>query len=317
MQKLTHNTSTDKQLKYHGNSSQFVLLFLKNLVLNLLTIGLYYPWGRVEILKFHSSATVLKDDNFNFNGNAKEVFNSFIMVYLIFIICYSLLLIATLNPGTTIQIYLLMFSYLTFIIIFPFVLHGILKYRCDKTTWKGIQFTYLGIKSELFWKFITGLLITFLTLGIYGPWFLTELRKYIISHLRFGNLSFEFQGDGAKLFWIQLKFVILMPLTLGIYSFWYIKELLEFYIDNVVVNQNETKTNLKLTVHIGDIFRLFIVNFVLFIFSFGLATPWIIIRTYRRLIPFIEIDKKVIINDIQQTSYKVKTDQSFLNLKLV
>ena len=317
MQKLTHNTSADKQLKYHGNGPQFVLIFFKNLVLSLLTMGLYYPWAKVEILKFHSSSTVLKGDNFKFNGNAKEVFKSFIIVYLTFIISYILLLISTIQSDTIIQISLLVVSYSVFIIIFPSVIHGTLKYRCHKTTWKGIQFSYLGAKSELFWKFITGLLITFLSLGIYAPWFSTELRRYIISHLRFGNLSFKFQGDGANLFWIQLKLVLLAPLTLGIYSFWYLKELLEFYINNIVVNQNETRTNLKLTIQIGDIFRLFIVNFALFIFSFGLATPWIIIRTYKSLISFIEIDKKVVINDIQQTSYKVKTDQSFFNLKLV
>ncbi|CAM1374364.1 DUF898 family protein [Tenacibaculum xiamenense] len=317
MQQLTQNKSTDNQLRYQGNSSQFAVIFFKNVLLTIVTLGIYYPWAKVELLKFHSNSTILKDDNFNFHGNAKDVLRSFLTVFLCIAIGYSLLLISITNTNNTTQALLLIASYFIFIILIPLITHGTIKYRCQKTSWKGVQFNYLGSKSELFWKFISGVLITILTLGIYTPWFVTELRRYVIGHLRFGNLSFEFQGDGAKLFWIQFKFILLYPLTLGIYTFWYIKELFEFYIDNIEVNQNEIKTHLKLNVKVGDIFSLYIVNFALIIFSLGIATPWVIIRTYTALASFIEIDDQLKISEIQQTNYKTEHEEGFLDFKLV
>ncbi len=317
MQKLTQNKSTDNQLRYQGDTSKFALIFFKNVLLTILTLGIYYPWAQVEFLKFHSNATILKDNNFNFQGNAKDVLRSFITVFIFVSIGYILLFSSTVSSNIVTQSSLLICSYLIFIILIPLIIHGTVKYRSQKTTWKGVQFSYLGSKTELFWKFISGILISVLTLGIYTPWFMTELRKYVIGHLRFGNLSFEFKGDGAKLFWIQFKFILLYILTLGIYTFWYIKELLEFYVDNIEVNQNETRTNLKLNIKVGDIFSLYIVNFALIIFSFGIATPWVIIRTYTALASFIEIDDQLQIGEIQQTNYKIESKDGFLDFKLV
>ncbi|SEB78152.1 Uncharacterized membrane protein YjgN, DUF898 family [Tenacibaculum sp. MAR_2009_124] len=317
MQKLTQNKSADKQLRYQGNGSEFALIFFKNVLLTILTLGIYYPWAKIELLKFHSNSTILKDNNFNFHGNPKDVFKSFLVVFLFIIVAYSLLFTSVASNSSITQTILLIGSYLTLMVLAPLIIHGTLKYRSQKTTWKGVQFNYLGSKSELFWKFISGLLITFLTLGIYTPWFVIEIRRYVIRHLRFGNLSFEFQGDGAKLFWIQLKLILLSPLTLGIYTFWYIKELLDFYVNNIEVNQDETKTNLTLNIKVGDVFSLYIVNFALIIFSFGIATPWVITRTYAALASFIEIDDNLKINEIQQTSYKTDSKEGFLDFKLV
>ena len=80
MQKLTQNKSTDNQLRYQGDTAKFAIIFFKNVLLTILTLGIYYPWARVELLKFHSNATILKDNNFIFQGNAKDVLRSFITV---------------------------------------------------------------------------------------------------------------------------------------------------------------------------------------------------------------------------------------------
>ena len=304
-------------MKYYSNTSQFILLYFKSILLTIVTFGLYYPWAKVALLKFHCRSTILQENSFNFVGTAKDVFKSYLILLVIIAITFLFLFTSFIAPNNKIYPFLFAISYFIFISIIPVVIHGTLKYRSKNTLWKGIQFHYLGSKSELYWKFLSGLLTTFLTLGIYTPWFFTELRKYIISHLRFGNLSFEFKGEGAQLFWIQIKFIFLFPSTFGIYSFWFIKELLQFYINNIEVNQNEIKTRLQLDVRTGDIFRLTIINFALIIFSFGLAMPFVILRTYKALASFIQIEDSIQINKIQQANYKTTFKDDFLDLKLV
>ncbi len=52
----------------------------------------------------------------------------------------------------------------------------------------------------------------------------------------------------------------------------------------------------------GDIFALVVVNFLLIIFTLGLATPWVIVRTIRFIFRFIEIEGDLDVNAIEQAN---------------
>lgn len=317
MEKFSSLKTENKGINYHGKGTEFALIYLKNFILTLFSLGLYYPWAKIDILKYHSNSLLLNNSNFSFNGDGKKIFKSFIKVYLVLFVGYLSLLLGLQSQNTLLQVVSFSLFYLFILIIIPFIIHGAINYRASKTLWKGVSFKYLGNKIELFWKFITGMLLTFLTLGIYSSWFQIEIRKYIISHLRFGNLSFNFTGKGETLFLINLKFLLLFPITLGIYTFWYFKNLLEFYINSIEVIQNGKQTSFKITLKIGDVLQLLVINFLLIILTLGIATPWVIVRTYTFIFNFLEIDSNLDTNAIQQTNYNNNTNQGFLDLDLV
>jgi len=300
--------SDKKRFQYFGKGIDFTLLFLKNMLLTLISFGFYYPWAKVALLNYHYTATELENTRFTFHGTGNEVFKGFIKVYLLVFILYILLAYAFASQNFLLSGIFTSLLYLTAIVLFPLAIHGAVRYRAARSSWKGIYFKYLGDRSELFWKCITGTLITIFTLGIYGPWFVTDLRKYITSHLRFGNLAFDFHGKGETLFWIHLKFFLLFPITLGIYSFWYVKELWSFYAENTEITQNNNQIKFNFTMKAGDAFELFIVNFLLIIFTFGLATPWVIVRTYTFIFRFLEIEEGLNTSTIQKVNYDDYSD---------
>ncbi len=312
-----------KSFKYFGSGVEFAIIFFKNILLTLFTLGLYYPWAKVEILKYHYQSTELDESRFTFHGTGNEVFRGFVKIYIIFILLYGTLIYGLQSGNQITTILTVAIFYLFFILIIPFAIHGAIRYRSSRSSWRGIHFKYLGKRMELFWKFITGMILTILTFGIYGAWFQIEIRKYILSHLRFGNLSFDFKGKGETLFWINLKFILLFYLTLGIYSFWYLKNLWTFYAENTEVTQDGKKVNFKLNIKPGDIFELMIVNFLLIVLTLGIATPWVTIRTFNFIFRFLEIEEGLNTNVIQQTSYDDYDDASgddlldFLDLDLL
>lgn len=158
--------------------------------------------------------------------------------------------------------------------------------------------------------FLKGLLLTIVTLGIYGSWFQVDLRKYILSHLRFGDLSFDFKGKGGDLFWINLKFILLIYITLGIYSFWYYKNILQFYVDNTTITQNGKQLNFKMNMKTGDVFELLVVNLLLIVFTLGIATPWVAVRTFQFFFRFTEIEGGLDTQSVQQVKQDDYDDAS-------
>ena len=315
--------SDKKEFNYFGKGSEFALIFFKNIFLTIITLGIYYPWAKVEILKYHYQSTEIDKNSFVFHGTAKEVLFGFLKIYAFVFIFYILLGYGTIteNPnftGITLGVF-----YLLFLLLIPFAIHGAIRYRASRSSWKGIHFSYLGDKMELFWKCLIGSLITILTLGIYGAWFSIDIRKYIFSHLRFGNLSFDFKGEGSTFFLINLKFFFLSILTLGIYSIWYIKELFSYYAENTTITQNGREINFRFNAKPGDVFELLIVNFLLTVVTLGIATPWIIIRTQTFIFRFLEIEEGLNTDAIQKINYDNYTDASgdsfldFLDLDLL
>jgi len=315
--------SEKKKFNYFGKGAEFAVIYFKNLLLTIITLGIYYPWAKVEKLKYHYQSTELDKTRFSFTGTGKEVFKGFIKLYAILILLYGMLIAGTLTENTTISFIVLGIFYLFFILIIPFAIHGSVRYKSSRSAWKGIHFKYLGDRMELFWMYIKGMLITIFTLGIYGPWFMVDLRKYIMSHLRFGNLSFDFKGEGDRLFWINLKFVLLFYITLGIYTFWYYKELFSFYADNTEITQNGKKVNFRFTAQIGDFFELIILNALILVFTLGLGYPWVKVRELNFMFRFLEIEEGLNTDTIQQVSYDDYDDAAgddfldFLDIDLV
>ncbi len=303
MEVISKKHLTNPSIKYVGKGVEFAIIYFKNIILTILTLGLYYPWAKVEILKYHYQSTALDNSRFSFNGTGKEVFRGFIKVYVILILLYGFLFYAMQTQNEVLMFSAIGIFYLFLLLVIPFAIHGAVRYRSSRSSWRGIHFKYLGDRAEFFWLYIKGILLTLVTLGIYGAWFQVDIRKYIFSHLRFGNLSFDFKGDGGGLFWINLKMILLMYPTLGIYSFWYYKNLWQFYAENTTITQDGKTINFKLKVEAGDVFELVVVNFFLILFTLGIATPWVAVRTLKFFFRFLEIDGEFDADTIQQAEY--------------
>ena len=322
MEIISGNTENTK-INYLGKGGEFALLFLKNIVLTIFTLGLYYPWAKVEILQYQYQHAKLNDKAFQLHAKPKEIFIGFIKIYVVIAVFYLLIILASLAQNPTILFTAIGLFYLLIIFMIPFAIHGTLRYRASKSSWKGVFFKYLGNKTEFFWLCLKGTFLTLLTLGIYGFWFQAAVRKYVISHMRFGDLSFDFHGSGKKLFQIHLKFFVMFYLTLGIYTFWYYKELWQFYANNTTITQNGKTQYLKFNMEAVDVFQLIFINTVLFIFTLGIATPWIITRTLKFFFRFTAVDGYINTNAIQQVKYDDFEDATgdsfmdFLDIDLV
>ena len=176
-----------------------------------------------------------------------------------------------------------------------------MKYRLAKTSWRNIHFGYRGDRAELVKIFIPGTILTSITFGIYSSWLTTALRQYIIGNIRFGNIKFNYKGNGGDLFWINFKGFVLGFLTLGIYLFWYMKNWINYFISSVDVEQDGNRYPVKLDIEIGDYFIFQAVNFLLLVFTLGLATPWVKVRTLHFFFDRIELPSEINLDILQQT----------------
>jgi uncharacterized membrane protein YjgN (DUF898 family) len=293
-----------KFLSFHGNGMDLFKINIVNLLLSLITLGLYYPWAKATRLKYVYSNTEFKNSRFSFLGTGKEMFQGYIKVYLGLIVFIALLVYSNISGNHTLFLITYGVLYFVILLILPFAIHGALKYRMSRSSWRSIRFGYRGDAMEFFKKFMGGALLTIITLGIYASWFRIEMNRYIYSKMRFGDVEMRYRGDGGDLFVLNLKGTILTYMTCFIYFFWYQKELFEYNLQNTDIIQNGKTIRLNTHAEGLDFVELNIINFLLLIFTLGLAAPWVYCRTINFYLQHTLMAGDIDENALQQTEAK-------------
>lgn len=295
-----------RQITFHGDGAKLFGIYIVNLLLTIVTLGLYYPWAKASVLRYVYQETEFEGSRFAFHGTGKEMFKGFIKAIGIFIVIYAILILAVFTKNNVIISFGFLFFYAAILLLVPIAIHGSLKYRMSRTSWRGIHFGYRGDLKEFVQQFVIGGLLTIATLGIYSFWFTINLRRYIFGNIRFGNISFSYLGDGKEYFILNLKGYFLSFITLGIYFFWFVKDLFAYFIDNMRMDQNGNTLNFRSTATAGGYFRLIFGNMLIIIFSLGLGTPWATVRTLNFIFANIIIEGILDADAILQTEMDYK-----------
>ncbi len=287
------------RLSFHGKGSTFFGIVVVNVLLTLITLGIYYPWAKAAYRKYTWNETEFRDSRFVFNGTGKEMFIGFLIMYAIIISFYaSLIFFATFTSG----FFVLIGIYLLMLILIPFAIFGGWKYRISRTSWRGIFFSFDGDFKEFLILFVKNLLLTILTLGIYGAWMRVAVQKYLISHTKIGNLRFNFRGTGGDLFGINiLGFILLYP-TLFLYMPIFIKNRFNFSVENTYIEYGNNRQLFKSTLENKEAWKTLVVNGLLLVFTVGLAYPWTFMRTMKMFMRNVIVPDGFDYDSLEQSS---------------
>lgn len=290
-----------RQLDFWGEGSKLFGVFIVNMLLTLVTLGLYYPWARAATMKYLYQETEFEGSRFAFHGTGKEMFIGFIKAIGIFGGLYLIFFLFMWVQKPLFTLFGLLIFFTGMSLLTPIAIHGALRYRMSRTSWRGIHFGYRGQLSELIRICVVGFLLTLVTFGIYNFWFEMKLRRYLIQNIRFGNVQFSFRGDGTDWFGLNLGGYFLTIFTLGIYGFWWMKDRLKFQFSNIRIHQDDSTIKIKTSFTGGNYFGLVVVNSILMVITLGLATPWIMIRNIKYIFDNIVLNGPFNADAIEQT----------------
>lgn len=296
----------ENYLSYRGKGFDLFKILIVNFLLTVITLGLYYPWAKIAYLRYLYGQTEFKESRFQFHGLGQEVFKGFIIVFLIFGGVYGFYFWAIYTQTIDLAGIALLLIFLITMFIIPFAIHGALRYRMSRTTWRGIHFGYRGDRNELFRLYAKGLFLSIITFGIYGFWFVTSIRNYTISHIRLGDVKFQHHADGADFMILNIKGYFLTLITFGIYSFWWTNELLQFYVQNTRLYKNGQKARINTYTDGGGFFGLLVGNFFIVLFTLGLGSAWAITRTFNYILGNSSIEGDIDFDNIAQTEQEYK-----------
>ncbi len=290
------------QMNFLGKGKEFFGIFVVNWLFTILSFGLYYPFARAKTMQYLYGETSFEGSRLYFSGTGKEMFKGFIIALGIFITLNLLFFVSNYN-----EFYLGMFLvYVGYLLLIPIAIHGSMRYRMSRTSWRGIRFGYRGDRQTLLWKFVAWTLLTIVTFGIYWSWLTINTRTYVLNNTRFGDAKFKFTGNGADFFLINFVGYILTFLTLGIYYVWWRRNIINYYIEHLSLHKDDKKMLMRFRGTGSQLFPILVGNFFIIILTLGFGYPITIIREMNFIFKNLDMRGTLEFSEIEQTEDNFK-----------
>jgi uncharacterized membrane protein YjgN (DUF898 family) len=201
---------------YDGNLADLYAIYLRHLVLMLLTLGWSRFWGRTRIRRYLWNHFAILGDRFEYRGRGRELLIGFLLAVLMLAVWGGLMWLVWIylfhekpiaNFGLF-DIFWLSVALIGFPLAYVGQFAG-LRYRLSRTRWRGIRCALAGSA----WGY--GAMASFLvfanafTAQLLTPVVSVNLARPRISNVRFGTLPFAFAGSSGDIYGRYLGFYFL------------------------------------------------------------------------------------------------------------
>lgn len=190
--------------RFEGSWTELAPILFTNLLLSIVTLGLYRFWATTRVRHYLWSRTCLMDEPLEWTGTGKELFVGFLMVLLLIGLPFILLqfgLQALVLRGQDAFAALLGIA-LPILILY---LVGVarfraLRYRLSRTWWRGIRggSDDPGFRYGLSWMWKT--VVGYLPAWLLVPWSMVSLWNERWSAMSFGSERFQSAAQATPIF---------------------------------------------------------------------------------------------------------------------
>src|SRR5690242_13422235 len=137
--------------EFHGHGAALFTIFVTNLVLILVTLGVYVFWAKVRVRRYLYSRTEFAGDRLAFHGRGAELLLGMVKAVVIFGIPIAILRIAPglFGAGPALTVACSSLGSLLAAVFVAVAKVGARRYRLTRTSWRGIRFAFHGSVPEI------------------------------------------------------------------------------------------------------------------------------------------------------------------------
>ena len=122
-------------LRFTGNGFGYFRIWIVNLLLTTLTLGIFYPWARARRLSWYYRHTQLDGQPLDFHGKAGRMFDRPVLLWTLLLLGWTA---QALSPGWALAGFALL------ALAWPYVYRAARQYQLSQTSWRGVRFRFSG-----------------------------------------------------------------------------------------------------------------------------------------------------------------------------
>lgn len=319
-QNLTER-QTEMKIEFRGSALEYFRIWIVNLCLTLLTLGIFSAWAKVRKKRYFYSQTTLDGTPFQYLGQPIPILKGRIIAALAFIIYYF-----SSHFFTALLPYVLAVG----AVLAPWVIVRSAAFNTRYSAYRNMTFHFegkyrealnalyafgiipifaIGIAFNWWGKYVIAAIVT-LFFGFSFPWWIRRLKNFLISHSSYGGQKGIFSATGGQFFSVYFKsgliiaaFSIMTGIIAAILfgsavnkshimSLVFVVPIYAGYVlayayvqahsSNLVWNHTRLgPLRFQSTLTGRGMAKLYVINALAIVASLGLLIPWAVMRTLK------------------------------------
>ena len=197
-------------MQFTGRGGEYFVIWIVNIALTLLTLGIYSAWAKVRTLRWFYGHTLLDNQAFSYLASPMQILKGRLIALAALAAYYAA---AIYSPLLAIGLAIALF------IALPWIVVSSLRFHARQSAYRGLRFDFTGTVGEAARIFIGLQLLIPFTLGLILPYIAYRQVKFIAGNSVYGQTPANYRGS-LKPFWgVYLLSLVLILLPLFIIGY--------------------------------------------------------------------------------------------------
>jgi uncharacterized membrane protein YjgN (DUF898 family) len=184
-----------QKFEFTGTGDEYFRIWIVNVVLSILTLGIYSAWAKVRKLQYFYQHTRVADSGFDYHGKPFAILKGrLVALGLLALYVYSTEVISAMSAVILLAIG----------VVLPWLLRGSLRFRAHNSSWRGLRFSFHGSLKGSYFVFLWLGGLGFIT-GLLWPLFHSRLKRYQHGNAFFGQTKASFTAGDGEFYGVYVK----------------------------------------------------------------------------------------------------------------
>lgn len=182
------------QVEFHGQAAEYFGIWFVNVLLTILTLGIYSAWAKVRTNRYFYGNTEIDGHTFDYHATPKQILIGRLIAFAVIIVLNIIVSLVPVLGIALLPIYLF---------VFPWLLNRAIRFGMRMTSYRNVRFDFEGSYWKAFWVFMILPILLVFTLGLITPVLTKQTNQYIAKGSKYGDRPFELSvglGPLYKLF---------------------------------------------------------------------------------------------------------------------
>lgn len=186
---------------FTGSGAEYFRIWIVNLLLSVLTLGIYSAWAKVRRLRYFYGHTAVDGSAFGYHASPIAILKGRLIAYALIITLAVLSEVAPLLGSIL---------YFPLLMVTPIVLVRAFRFRAANSSYRGIRFAFDGLESDAYAVFLFLPLLVPFTLGLAYPYVVKRQREFYVADSRHGRSQFGLELPTGRVYKIYLLAAVAM-----------------------------------------------------------------------------------------------------------
>lgn len=191
---------------FSGTTAEYFGIWFVNLLLSIVTLGIYSAWAKVRTQRYFYANTQLAGASFEYLASPISILKGRLIAYAVVI---ALAVSARFAP----TLYLFLIAIIG--LLMPMLIVLSLRFRARNSAWRGLTFRFDEDAGSAYGPFLLWGWLTGLTLSLLYPVMKKRQHEFVVEGHRFGHKRFTYQGS-TEAYYIPYGIAFALVVALGV-----------------------------------------------------------------------------------------------------